>query len=64
MNMQKIVLRIYIKGMKKPLCTCDVENENVLDTIYQKVKNDDIVKFGQIIFAKSEFRYATITYEK
>lgn len=62
--MQKIVLKIYIKNKRKPLCIVDAESQDTFDKLYEMVNNgDQVVKFGQIMFATNEFRYATIEYK-
>lgn len=62
--MQKIVLKIYVKNKRRPLCIVDVESQDTFDKLYEMLNNgDQVVKFGQIIFASSEFRYATIEYK-
>lgn len=62
--MQKIVLKIYIKNKRSPLCIVDVESQDTFDKLYEMVNNGkQVVKFGQIMFATNEFRYATIEYK-
>ena len=62
--MQKIVLKIYIKNKRSPLCIVDIESQDTFDKLYEMVNNEkQVVKFGQIMFATNEFRYATIEYK-
>lgn len=62
--MQKIVMKIYVKNKRRPLCIVDVESQETFDKLYDMLNTgDQVIKFGQIIFASSEFRYATIEYK-
>lgn len=63
--MQKIILKIYIKNKKLPLCEVNVESDEIVDKLYEELNDTSktVIKFGQIVFAISEFRYLTIIYK-
>lgn len=63
--MQKIILKIYIKNKKLPLCEVNVESDEIINKLYEDLNNTskNVIKFGQIVFAINEFRYLTIEYK-
>lgn len=63
--MQKIILKIYIKNKRLPLCEVNVESDEIINKLYEDLNDTskNVIKFGQIVFAISEFRYLTIEYK-
>jgi hypothetical protein len=61
--MQRIIIKIYIKNKILPLATVEVEDSKKFDELYEIIENArNVVKFGQVVFLKTEFRYATLTF--
>lgn len=54
-----ITLLLYLNGLNKPVI-CELESEKSLDKFYELLRTNDIIKFGPIIFERSQFRYALI----
>ena len=46
-------IKIYIKNIKKPIVA--VGDDDLLDILYKKLNNDDIIKVGPIVFKKEDF---------
>ena len=63
--MQKIILKIYIKNKRLPLCEVNVESDEIINKLYEDLNDTskNVIKFGQIVFAISEFKYLTIEYK-
>lgn len=63
--MQKIILKIYVKNKRLPLCEVNVESDEIINKLYEDLNDTskNVIKFGQIVFAISEFRYLTIEYK-
>ena len=65
--MQKAILKLYVKGKRLPLFACKMYNEDIgklikdLD-IQLNDKQSDIVSFGQMCFARKDFRYYSVKY--
>lgn len=61
--MQKVILKVYIKNKLFPLFVCEIVNdiENTLAKFNEQLndRTKDIVTFGSISFARSDFRYYT-----
>lgn len=59
--MKQLELTIYLKNKRKPLakviCDSDTTIDNFVDSINDTIT---VVRFGEIVFAKEEFKYATI----
>ena len=54
-----IELHIHIKGVKRPIIL-ELENDKQVDAFYRELETHDIVRFGQLIFRRDEFLYATM----
>ena len=56
------IIKIYLKGNKKPLCEVESDNKEPFDNLYNNLSSATMfyIKFGQIIFKKADFDYATI----
>lgn len=64
--MQKMILKVYIEGMRKPLIEADIideENKILEDLKNQLNSTNKIVIFDRIAFKKDLFRYYTIEYK-
>ena len=64
---QKVILRVFIKGKRRPLFECEIV-DHAEDTINDFVKklNDSsttVICFGQVCFARSEFRYYEVIHK-
>ena len=57
--MENIELHIHIKGVKRPIIL-ELENDKQVDAFYRELETHDIVRFGQLIFRRDEFLYATM----
>lgn len=66
--MQKIRIKLYLKGKKFPLFVCDIPSgsEIVLEDFKRDLKDETvkIVEFGQAAFAREEFSHYLIEYKK
>lgn len=60
-SIEQINLYIYLKGIRKPFHAV-LSSEAQVDSFFALLSTDKVVKFGQIIFPISEFRYAKIIY--
>lgn len=54
-----IELRIYLKGKRGPLVLL-LDNEKQMNDFYKELETHDIVRFGQVIFKREDFFYATM----
>lgn len=62
--MQKVIIKIYIKKKALPLATVEIEDAKKFDELFDNIENaKSVVKFGQIMFLKTEFRFATLTFK-
>lgn len=62
--MQKVIIKIYIKKKVLPLATVEIEDAKKFDELFDNIENaKSVVKFGQIMFLKTEFRFATLTFK-
>ena len=62
--MQNIIIKIYIKKKRLPLAEVEVEDVKKFDELFEMIDTArSVVKFGQVMFAKSEFRFATMSYK-
>ncbi|MCI6330147.1 MAG: hypothetical protein MR775_04920 [Erysipelotrichaceae bacterium] len=62
--MQKVIIKIYIKKKVSPLATVEIEDAKKFDELFDNIENaKSVVKFGQIMFLKTEFRFATLTFK-
>lgn len=61
--MPQILLKIYIKNRRLPFATAILSSEKQLEQFYELLNDNSLhtVIFHDIVFAKSEFRYARIT---
>lgn len=58
-KVEQINLFIYLKGIKKPFHAI-VSSQHQIDDLINNLNTKDIIEFGQIIFAKSEFRFIKV----
>lgn len=59
--MKQIEVNIFLKNMKKPVATAILSKEEQLDELFDEINSGkDVVRFYNIAFSVSEFRYATI----
>lgn len=62
--MQKIIIKIYIKKRLRPLAEVEVEDTKKFDELFDLIEAArNVIKFGQIMFAKSEFKFATMCFK-
>ena len=55
----KIDLKVYLKSKKRPIIFT-FDSDAKVDEFYRTVLTSDIIKFGPVIFERSEFKYAVI----
>lgn len=59
--MKQIKINIYLKDIKKPLCTAVLsKNEQVAELLEEMNSGKQIINFYNIIFNINEFKYLTI----
>ena len=58
-QIEQIHLFIYLKSVRKPIHAI-LSSSDQITTFYNMLNTEDVIKFGQIMFAKSEFKYARI----
>ena len=61
---QIYIIKIYLKTKKKVFCEVEVENTTIFDELITEInnvaKNIQVVKFGQVVFNRNDFDYATL----
>ena len=64
---QKVILRLFIKGKRRPLFECEIVNdaEGIIKDLEKQLNNKEnkIISFGQVCFATDEFRYFEILHK-
>ena len=63
--MQKIILKIYLKNKRRPLCEITLSSMDLYKEFIELLNdnNSNVIEIGQVSFAKSEFRYAVFKYK-
>lgn len=65
MILEKIIIKIYLKDMKKPLCTAILTSEDQLQEFLNELNGENrFIEFGQVAFNKTEFKYYTVQYKR
>ena len=54
-----IELHIHIKGVRRPIIL-ELDTDKQVNEFYRELETHDIVRFGQLIFRRDEFLYATM----
>lgn len=64
MILTKIIVKIYLKDIKKPVCTAILSSEDQLNQFLHDLNSADrYIEFGQIVINKTELKYYTINYK-
>ncbi len=62
--MGNAIVKIYLKGNKKPVCMMELENEDLLNDFLNELNGDKkYIKFYQLILDRDLFERADIYYK-
>lgn len=54
-----MIMKMYLRNIKKPLIF-EVDHKDQLDKLYHLLMTQDIIKYGPVIFSRSEVVYIEI----
>ena len=60
---KQLVLKIYIKSKRKPVCTVFIDDDTILSSIYDDIINNKLILLDNILISADEFKYATLEYK-
>lgn len=64
MNMPKIIVKLYVKNNKKPISIMELDNEDLLDELLNKLNDSNkFIRYYQLILNREEFERAEIIYK-
>lgn len=51
-----IIIKVYLKSKRRPF-VFELESERQKDEIYETISRCDIIKIGNVVFQKTDFRF-------